>query len=151
MVKFLRNIFAKPSNLESLSSLIMEAEIGHTGEIAVYLRDRARLFSKNSVRADAVEQFSSRRIWDTEDNIGVLVFVCLSKKAIEIVADRGASNKIQSSTWEQICLEAAEIFRNEKDSQIGLEHAIKRVGEELRRAIPGERKQNQISDQAVFI
>ena len=90
-----------------------------------------------------------RHIWDTEGNVGVLIFVCLGKRAIEIVADRGASNKIQSSAWDSICNDTIEIFRNEKNYQVGLEHAIKRVGEELRRALPGVREKNQIPDSVI--
>ena len=132
-----------------LSTAITEAEKGHTGEIAVYVRDRAPLFSKKTTREDALNQFAISRIWDTEENVGVLVFVCLRKKAIEIVVDRGASKKIPDEAWSRICNEAIELIKNEKSADIGIEHAIKRVGEELRKALPGKRLKNQIPDTVI--
>jgi len=140
------NLFVSTKDFENLSSIITEAEKGHIGEIVVYLRNRAPLFTKKTIREDALEQFSVRGVWDTEENVGVLIFICLGKKAIEIVVDRGASKKIPSDIWNTICGEAVEIFRNERNYQVGIEHAIKRVGEELRKALPGEREKNQIPD-----
>jgi len=143
------NLFISTKDFEGLTALITEAEKGHVGEIVVYLRNRSPLFSKKSIREQALEQFSMRRVWDTEGNVGVLIFVCLGRKAIEIVVDRGASKKIPNTAWESICSEAIEIFRNEKNYQIGIEHAIKRVGDELRRALPGVKERNQIPDTVI--
>ena len=49
------------------------------------------------------------RIWDTEENNGVLIYLLLADRDVEIVADRGISAKVPSGEWEQIChrMEAA--------------------------------------------
>jgi uncharacterized membrane protein len=139
-------MFVTKQDFENLTGVITEAEKGHIGEIVAYVRSRAPLFSKKTIRDEALEQFSLRRVWDTEENVGVLIFICLGKKAIEIVADRGASKMVTQEIWNTICCESAEIFKNEKNHQVGIEHAIKRVGDELRKVLPGQRSSNQIAD-----
>lgn len=129
-----------------LNAVITEAEKGHIGEIAVYVRDKAPRFSKKTTREDALNQFAISRIWDTEENTGVLIFVCLRKKVIEIIVDRGASKKIPDRTWGRICKEAVELIEKKKNADSGIEYAIEQVGEELRKAFPGVRPRNQIPD-----
>src|SRR5436190_684100 len=54
-------------------------------------------------RARAVEVFSLLRVWDTAENAGVLVYMLVADRAVEIVADRGISAKVDESVWKHIC------------------------------------------------
>ncbi len=56
-----------------------------------------------SARERAIELFSRLRIWDTEQNAGVLVYLLLADKRVEIVADRGIHSKVGATAWEAIC------------------------------------------------
>ena len=48
-------------------------------------------------RERAIDVFSELRVWDTELNNGVLIYVLLADHAIEIVADRGIHAKVGSA------------------------------------------------------
>ena len=54
-------------------------------------------------RERAIEVFSQLRVWDTELNTGVLVYVQLADRAVEIVADRGINARVAPGAWEAIC------------------------------------------------
>ncbi len=63
----------------------------------------ASLFSGQSARERALDVFSYLRLWDTEQRNGVLVYILLADKAVEIVADRGLSATISDADWNTIC------------------------------------------------
>jgi uncharacterized membrane protein len=56
-----------------------------------------------SARERAIEVFGRLRVWDTEQNCGVLIYLLLADKRVEIVADRGIHRKVGSAAWEAIC------------------------------------------------
>jgi uncharacterized membrane protein len=53
----------------------------------------------------ALEHFSRLRIWDTEDNAGVLVYLLMADRRVEIVADRGINSRVGTPAWDAICRE----------------------------------------------
>ena len=54
-------------------------------------------------RERAHEVFARLRVWDTEANNGVLLYLLLADHAIEIVADRGLEGRVSGEEWEQVC------------------------------------------------
>jgi uncharacterized membrane protein len=56
-----------------------------------------------SARERAIEVFGRLRVWDTEQNCGVLIYLLLADKRVEIVADRGIHRKVGTAAWEAIC------------------------------------------------
>jgi uncharacterized membrane protein len=54
-------------------------------------------------RERALEVFGLLRVWDTEDNAGVLVYLLLADRDVEIVADRGVHRRVGSGEWEAVC------------------------------------------------
>ena len=54
-------------------------------------------------RGRALELFGRLRVWDTERNSGVLVYVLLADRHVEIVADRGIHRQVGATAWESIC------------------------------------------------
>ena len=100
-----RRAFSR-ATLRSIARTIGESEQSHAGEIRFAVEPAlplSLLLSGHSSRDRAVELFSRFRIWDTEHNNGVLVYVLLADRAVEIVADRGINAKIASREWEAIC------------------------------------------------
>lgn len=82
------------------------AERDHSGEIRFALEsslDLRRLMSDRGARARALEIFSRLRVWDTERNNGVLIYVLLADHSIEIVADRGLDGLIGAAEWQDVC------------------------------------------------
>ncbi|MBL8379195.1 MAG: TPM domain-containing protein [Burkholderiales bacterium] len=125
-------------SLERITRAIAEGEKRHDGEVRFcieaalpwsYLRRDA------PARERAVMLFSKLRVWDTERNTGVLVYVLLADRAIEIVADRGIARCVPQSVWNEICSELGAAFR-QGQGEAGVIAAIGRIGAELARHFP---------------
>jgi uncharacterized membrane protein len=63
----------------------------------------AALWRDMQPRERALQVFAEQRVWDTERNNGVLVYLLLADRDIEIVADRGFNGKVSADQWEQAC------------------------------------------------
>jgi uncharacterized membrane protein len=68
------------------------------------------LWHGDDARSRAVELFGQLRVWDTEHNSGVLIYLLLADKRVEIVADRGIHGKVGDTAWEAICGEMQRSF-----------------------------------------
>jgi uncharacterized membrane protein len=146
----------KPDALERLEARVRASERMHSGEIRVcveaglplsYLRRGA------SARERAIAVFGKLRVWDTEDNNGVLVYLLLAEHAIEIVADRGVSRHVGADEWERIVGTMSEAFGAGRFEE-GLNSAIDAVHERLVRHFPlkaGEANPNELADAVVLL
>jgi len=149
--KILHNLFgrillSRALDLKALNAAIEAAEAGHSAEIAVSVAHDSPILSPLHPRDRAVEAFSVNRVWDTENNSGVLLFFSLADKAIEVVADRGAAKLVSEEKWAKVCSDAAARMKNGESLQSTLELAIAAIGDELRAVFPGERASNQLPD-----
>ena len=79
--------------LARVEAAIADGERGHRGQVCVRRRGgaaaRARAAERRAARARARSVRRCSRVWDTEENDGVLVYLLLADRAVEIVADRG--------------------------------------------------------------
>lgn len=90
----------------AIEQAVKASEIAHLGEIQFAVEgalDGAPLFKGQSATERAIEVFSLLRVWDTEHNNGVLIYVLLADRDVEIVADRGIHAKVGKDGWETIC------------------------------------------------
>jgi uncharacterized membrane protein len=145
-----------PAALARIAEAIHRAEAGHQGEIRFaiehalpwsYLRRNA------PPRERALMMFSKLRVWDTEHNNGVLLYVDLADRAVEIIADRGIAAKVPRATWQVICHAARDHFRQSR-LEAGAIAAIEAIGAELAEHFPlapGESRGNELPDQPVVI
>ena len=93
-------------SLEAVRRVVSEGESRHRGEICFAVEGAMPwhdLLAGNSVRDRAVDVFSQLKIWDTRENTGVLVYVLLAERAIEVVADRGIAARIPDTAWNDVC------------------------------------------------
>lgn len=100
--------------LDRIESEIHASEALHRGEIRFAVEaglDLLPMLKGITSRARAVEIFSQLRVWDTEENSGVLIYVQLVDHDIEIVADRGISATVRQEEWGAICLRMQQAFR----------------------------------------
>jgi uncharacterized membrane protein len=100
-----RRIFS-PSTLLAIETAITRSEKSHAGQIRVAVEGAlhsAALLRGQTAGERAIEVFSLLRVWDTERNNGVLIYVLLADRAVEIVADRGIHAKVGPQEWEKIC------------------------------------------------
>jgi len=104
------------------------------------LRRRSRLASSLPVLQED-HQGKSRgalraaRVWDTAHNSGVLIYVQLVDRRIEIVADRGISSKVAQSEWAAICRSMEKSFKEGKFAEGALQ-AIERITALLAKHFP---------------
>ena len=94
------------ATLRAIERAIADGEAAHRGEIRFAAEDalEARaLFAGQSARERAIEVFSDLRVWDTEENNGVLLYLLLADHDVEIVADRGLNARVAPAEWESVC------------------------------------------------
>ncbi|AXK71106.1 hypothetical protein DWG18_01590 [Lysobacter sp. TY2-98] len=144
-MRALRHLFAPssarvfpPDALERIAGAIAASESRHTGEIcfAVEAALPVRLaLVDHAPRERAHDVFTRLRAWDTEANNGVLVYILLADRAIEIVADRGFKGRVSDEDWSTICrgLEAA---MRDGDTEGGVMRAIEAISAQLERHFP---------------
>jgi uncharacterized membrane protein len=100
-----RHAFPPPA-MKAIEDAIRTQELRHDGELRFAVESAlpfSDLVRGISARDRAIELFSRLRIWDTEQNAGVLVYLLLADKRVEIVADRGIHSKVGATAWEAIC------------------------------------------------
>ena len=103
-----------PAALLAIEQAIKKTESAHSGEVRFVVEgalDGAPLFHAQSARERAHHLFAVLRIWDTEHNNGVLIYVLLADRAVEVVADRGIHAKAGPRAWLAICHEMEAAFR----------------------------------------
>lgn len=102
-----------PAAMRALGDKIAEQEKRHGGELRFAVEASLpllNLWRGQDARSRAVELFGLLRVWDTEHNSGVLIYLLLADKRVEIVADRGIHNKVGNTAWEVICGEMQRSF-----------------------------------------
>ena len=126
------------ASLNAIEQAIKASETLHSGEIRFVVEaalDGAPLFKGQSAQARAIDIFSQLRIWDTELNNGVLIYLLLADRDIEIVADRGIHAKVGAAQWEQICIQMENYFKQDNFKQ-GVIAGIDAITQHLTKHFP---------------
>ena len=92
--------------LEAIETEIRAQERRHRGELRIVVESSMPLLDVLrgvTPRRRATEVFARLRVWDTEENSGVLIYLLLADRDVEIVADRGINERVQQAEWETIC------------------------------------------------
>jgi uncharacterized membrane protein len=100
-----RRIFT-PKALAAIEQAVKAGEATHSGQVRFVVEgalDGAPLFKGQSARERALDVFSKLRIWDTAHNNGVLIYLLLADRQVEIIADRGIDAKVGAAGWQKIC------------------------------------------------
>ncbi len=104
-----------PKNtMRAIEKAIGDSERSHSGELRFVVEATlpvSALLRSTTARARAVDVFSQLAIWDTEHNNGVLIYLLLADRDVEIVADRGVHARVGSAGWEAICRDMEAEFR----------------------------------------
>jgi uncharacterized membrane protein len=121
--------------LDAIEAAVGEAERQHRGEIRFAVEGALHwpaLWHAQSARDRAIEVFSRLRVWDTELNTGVLVYLLLADHAVEIVADRGINAKVDPVQWQSICASMQTAFA-EGRFEAGAVQGLRAIADLLRR------------------
>ena len=124
--------------LERIEQRVRDSERGHDGEIRVCVEaglPLSYLWRGLSARDRALTLFGKLRVWDTERNNGVLIYLLLAEHRIEIVADRALSRQVDAATWQRIVDAMGASFRAGRFEE-GLNAAIDAVDGLLRQHFP---------------
>ena len=146
------------ATLDAIQEAIARAERAHAGEIRFAVETALpprRIIGEIDPRARALEVFSDLRVWDTEHNNGVLIYVLIADRSVEIVADRGLTARVASAEWEAVCRMMEEHFRAGR-FKAGSIAGIDAVGGLLARhfpaAIPNQAApRNELPDQPALL
>ena len=149
----LKNVFPAKS-LHAIELAIKDNEATHQGQIRFVIEsalDCHALFADQSTRERAIEVFSQQGVWDTEYNNGVLIYVLLADREVEIIADRGIYRKTGIDAWNQVCHLMEDAFKQGHYEE-GAIKGIQAVGQHLMTHSPanGENK-NELPDEPVLL
>jgi len=143
-----------PPALAAIEAAVREAEAAHRAEIRFVVEgglDGMPLLRGQTARERAIEVFSHLRVWDTEANSGVLIYVLLADRCIEIVADRGIHAEVGAEPWAAMCRRMESAFR-EQDFAQGAIDCIRAVAEQIARRMPGEpSRRNELPDRPLVL
>ena len=125
-----------PDMLARLTQRVAASEARHLGEIRMYVEaalpmsDLWRLGPTTTmaqlIRQRAIMLFGKLRVWDTQHNNGVLIYLQLAEHAIEIVADRGLHAHVTSAQWQALVARMSAHFKQGKFED-GLTDALAEV------------------------
>ena len=123
---------------EAIEVAVSEAEKTHEIQLRIVAEaglPLGSLLRGEIPRARAIELFSRLRVWDTEHNSGVLIYVQMADRKIEIVADRGINAKVKQAEWNAICRRITREFR-EGRFEDGAVVGIRELTELIKQRIP---------------
>jgi uncharacterized membrane protein len=132
-----RRIFT-PAVLAAIEQAIKAGEATHAGQVRFVVEgalDGAPLFRNQSARERALDIFSHLRIWDTAHNNGVLIYLLLADRQVEIVADRGIDARVGAAGWEKICADMQTEFSS-GNFERGVIEGIEAVSRQLAAHFP---------------
>jgi len=140
--------------LAAIEAATKAGETTHSGQVCFVVEGALSgrpLFKNQPARARALDIFSQLRVWDTAHNNGVLIYLLLADRNVEIIADRGIDAKVGVAGWEKICAEMERAFKA-RDFERGVVKGIEAVSRELAKHYPpyaGE--PNELPDAPVVI
>ena len=141
------------SALNAIEKAIKASETGHAGEIRFVVEgalDGMPLFKGLSPRDRAIELFSQLRVWDTEHNNGLLIYLLLADRAVEIVADRGIHAKVGAEEWRKVCHQMETAFK-QSNYEAGVVSGVRAVTQHLVRHFPADHHRNELSNKPVVL
>lgn len=140
--------------LIAIEHAIKASEATHSGEIRFAVEGALHptpLSKGQSARERALEVFSQLRVWDTEHNNGVLIYLLLADRDVEIVADRGIHARVDSQQWETIC-RTLEVAFKQANYEEGVISGIQAITQHLIAHYPAHGDaQNELSNKPVVL
>ena len=124
--------------MKAIENAIRESERLHDGELRFAVEGGLKLWlvlHERTPRARAIEIFSQLRVWDTEHNSGVLIYVQAVDRHIEIIADRGINAKVEQRQWEAIAGRMQTEFRAQR-YEAGVIEGMREISALLARHFP---------------
>jgi uncharacterized membrane protein len=144
-----------PDLVKRLMLRVAASESRHSGEIRIFAEaslPSSYVWRDATPRERAVGMFGKLRVWDTEHNNGVLIYLLLAERSIEIVADRGLARHVPPQEWAAMVKRMGAAFR-EGRFEDGITQALEEVSALLVQHFPlaaGDGDSNELSDEPVL-
>ena len=143
-----------PAVMRAIRDKIEEQDRRHGGELRFAVEASLpllNLWRLQDARSRAVELFGQLRVWDTEHNSGVLIYLLLADKRVEIVADRGIHNRVGDTAWEAICAEMQGSFAAGRFEQ-GVSFGVAAISDLLATHFPPAKEHpNELPDDPLVV
>ena len=163
MKRFWRHVAMSParaarcfpgSTLDAIQREVAAHEKLHRGELCFVVEAEltsGQLWRGLASRDRAREVFAMRGVWNTEENNGVLVYVLLADRRVEIVADRGVDAKVSAAEWRAICDTMDRCFHDDRFEE-GALAGVRAVSALLERHFPASGAgRNELEDRPVVM
>jgi uncharacterized membrane protein len=142
------------ATLTAIEQAVAASEKLHTGELRFVVEGGLPLhdlWHDRSPRQRAADLFSQLRVWDTEHNCGILIYVQWVDHAVEILADRGIAARVPQAEWDAICREMEAAFKK-RDYRGGALAAVERASALLGQHFPMTAEdRNELPDKPLLI
>jgi uncharacterized membrane protein len=121
--------YFKSADLQRIAAAVQQAERGHVGEIQVVIEGHLPCLQayKQNTRKRAEQLFAELGVWDTEYNSGVLLYLNLCERQVELIFDRGLEQATQQEVWNLICQDMVQQL-SQKNYCEAVIQAIKKIG-----------------------
>jgi uncharacterized membrane protein len=143
-----------PAVRTAIEQAIRECEARHAGEIRFVVEtafDIPELWHDLAPRQRARQLFGQLGVWDTADNNGVLIYVLMADRVVEIVADRGIAARVSEAEWSAVCRQMEHHYRAGRFRE-GSVVGVLGVGALLGRHFPGQAGgAHELPDQPVLL
>jgi uncharacterized membrane protein len=140
--------------LKDIEKAVKQSERQHRGELRFAIENALAptwVWRGMSARQRAAEVFSNLRVWDTEENSGVLIYLLLADREVHIVADRGIARRVPQAEWDGVAQAMQKSFQ-QGDFRRGSLEGIERITTMLATHFPpGADNPNELSNKPVFI
>jgi uncharacterized membrane protein len=126
------------TTLQAITASVTQSESVHGGEIRIAIEaDLATtaLWRQQTSRQRALEVFAHLGVWDTAARNGVLIYLCLADRAVEIIADRGLHESVSEMEWREICAQLQRDCAVRRFSE-GVSNAVMAVGKLIGQKYP---------------
>ncbi len=103
------------ATLDAIEAAVAASEARHRGEVRFAIEsalDLRALWRAQAPRERAFDAFSELRVWDTREQNGVLIYMLLADRDVEIVADRGFDGRVQPAEWQEVCTGVERAFHD---------------------------------------
>ena len=161
--RWIKHVFMPPwawrrafpqATLDAIEAAIRVSETTHGGEIRFAIENNLAaswVWRGISTRDRAIEVFANLRVWDTEHNSGVLIYLLLADHNIEIIADRGIAARVDAAAWETVAQAMEATFRRGEFGR-GVLDGIHQVGALLAVHFPPDSDNpDELADRPVII
>ena len=149
-----RDAFAR-ATLDAIQREIAACEKSHRGQLVFVVEAEltsGQLWRELGSRERARQVFALHGVWNTEENNGVLIYVLLADRRVEIVADRGIHSRVGATAWEVICGAMQREFGQGR-FEPGVIGGIQAISDLLGAHFParGAENPNELSDKPVVL